>query len=202
MQAHAEMKVGPVTLRGRVVRLEPMGIDHVDALARVGLDAELWRWIPSPVRDARDMRAYVETALEERARGASMPFVIVGQAAGEVIGSTRYANIEPVHRRLEIGWTWLTASHQRTGANTEAKLLLLAHAFETLGANRVELKTDALNAKSRAAIARIGAVEEGTFRSHMVIPWQDRVRDTVYFSIIRSEWPRTKARLERLSGAA
>ncbi len=201
MQARAEMKVEPVTLRGRVVRLEPMAIDHVDALARVGLDPELWRWIPSPVRDARDMHAYVETALEERARGASMPFVIVAQASGEVIGSTRYANIEPVHRRLEIGWTWLTASHQRTGANTEAKLLLLTHAFDTLGANRVELKTDALNAKSRAAIARIGAVEEGTFRSHMVIPWQDRMRDTVYFSIIRSEWPRTRARLERLSAA-
>ncbi len=198
MQTQAVMKVEPVILQGRVVRLEPMRLDHVDALAKVGLDPQLWRWIPTPVRDARDMRAYVETALGERARGASMPFVICEQAGGAAIGSTRYGNIEPLHRRLEIGWTWITAAHQRTGANTEAKLLLLAHAFEALGANRVELKTDALNAKSRAAIARIGAVEEGTLRSHMVVPWQDRIRDTVYFSIIRSEWPQAKARLERM----
>jgi RimJ/RimL family protein N-acetyltransferase len=190
------MKVEPVTLPGRVVRLEPLRLDHAEALAKVGLAPELWQWIPSPVRNAQEMRAYVETALEERSRGVSMPFAIVAQASGEAIGSTRYGNIEPAHRRLEIGWTWLTPAHQRTGANTEAKLLLLTHAFEALGANRVELKTDALNAKSRAAIARIGAVEEGTFRSHMVIPWAGRVRDTVYFSIIRSEWPRAKARLE------
>lgn len=202
MQTDSAMKVEPVTLRGRVVRLEPMRIEHVDALAKVGLDPELWRWIPSPVRDAQEMRAYVETALEERSRGASLPFVIFEQAGGEVIGSTRYGNIEPRHFRLEIGWTWITAHQQRTGANTEAKLLLLTHAFEALGANRVELKTDALNAKSRAAIRRIGAVEEGTLRSHMVIPWAHRIRDTVYFSIIRSEWPQTKARLEELSRAS
>jgi RimJ/RimL family protein N-acetyltransferase len=111
-----------------------------------------------------------------------------------VIGSTRYANIDLPNRRLEIGWTWITSAYQRTGVNTEAKLLLLTHAFETLRLNRVELKTDALNQKSRAAIARIGAMEEGTFRKHLVTS-TGRVRDTVYFSIIDTEWPAVKARL-------
>jgi len=124
----------------------------------------------------------------------SLPFAIVAQATGEAIGCTRYMNIVPAHRRLEIGSTWLTASAQRSGANTEAKLLLLTHAFEVMGANRVELKTDALNTRSRLAITRIGATEEGLFRKHVVCA-SGRVRDTVYFSIIDTEWPAVKARL-------
>ena len=193
------MVVEPTTLRGRTVRLEPMKHEHAGPLSHVGLDPSLWRWIPQPVATADEMRAYVATALDEQRRGVSVPFVIIDQISGRVIGSTRFANIEPTHRRLEIGWTWLTPAHQRTSANTEAKLLLLTHAFETLGAHRVELKTDALNDRSREAILRIGAVEEGTFRKHMIAS-TGRVRDTVYFSIIDSEWPKVKAKLLALVG--
>ena len=186
--------IKPVTLSGTSVRLEPMTLAHVAALSRVGLEPELWRWIPSPVTTAEEMRSYVQTALDEQQRGVSLPFVIVDEASGQIIGSTRYGNIEVAHRRLEIGWTWLTTAFQRSRANTEAKLLLLTHAFEILGMHRVELKTDALNAKSRAAIARTGATQEGIFRKHMITA-SGRIRDTVYFSIIDSEWPAIKARL-------
>jgi N-acetyltransferase len=164
-------------------------------LAQVGLEPALWRWVLNQVHTPEDMQAYVLTALDEHRRGVSLPFVIIDQASDQVIGSTRYANIETMHRRLEIGWTWLTSSYQRSGANTEAKLLLLTHAFDVLGAMRVELKTDALNQKSRTAIARLGAVEEGTFRNHMIIPSTGRVRHTVYYSIIDAEWLAIKANL-------
>jgi N-acetyltransferase len=193
------MLVEPTTLRGRIVRLDPMKHEHAGPLSHVGLEPSLWRWIPHPVATADDMRSYVATALDEQRRGVSVPFVIIDQISGQVIGSTRYANIEPMHRRLEIGWTWITPAHQRTAANTEAKLLLLTHAFETLGAHRVELKTDALNDRSREAILRIGAVEEGTFRKHMIAS-TGRVRDTVYYSVIDSEWPKIKANLRALLG--
>jgi RimJ/RimL family protein N-acetyltransferase len=189
------MKIEPTILRGSVVRLEPLTLDHLDALVRVGLEPELWRWIPNKVHTAEDMRIYVQTALDEQQRNVSLPFVIIDQASNQVIGCTRYANIEASHRRLEIGWTWLTPSQQRSGANTDAKLLLLTHAFDVLGANRVELKSDSLNEKSRTAIARLGAKEEGIFRNHMIIPETGRVRHTVYFSIIDSEWPAIKANL-------
>jgi len=188
------MHVAPVTLRGTVVRLEPLTIEHVPALSRVGLEPELWRWIPTQVTNREEMRAYVATALEESDRGVSQPFAIVTQATDQVIGSTRYGNIERLHHRLEIGWTWITPTFQRTAANTEAKLLLLSHAFETLHANRVELKTDALNMQSRNAILRLGAVQEGIFRRHMITA-SGRVRDSVYFSIVDTEWPAIKARL-------
>jgi RimJ/RimL family protein N-acetyltransferase len=188
------MKVEPITLRGACVRLEPLNLDHVTGLARVGLDPELWRWIPFSVKSEEEMLGYVLNALDEQRRGVSLPFAIVDAPGGEVIGCTRYMNIEPVHRRLEIGSTWLNSSYQRTRANTEAKLLLLTHAFETLGANRVELKTDYLNEKSRNAILRIGAKEEGVFRKHIVTA-SGRVRDTVYFSIIDTEWPAVRERL-------
>jgi len=189
------MNAQPVTLQGRHVRLAPLQADDATALAEVGLDPALWQWVPTPMHDVADMRAYVDTALAEQARGVALPFTIVDVGSGRIIGSTRYANIVPEHRRLEIGWTWLARAFQRTAANSEAKLLLLTHAFEALGAQRVELKTDALNAQSRAAILRIGATEEGTFRSHMIIPGSGRIRDTVYFSILASEWPAAKARL-------
>jgi RimJ/RimL family protein N-acetyltransferase len=193
------MVVEPTTLLGKNIRLEPLRIEHVGPLAHVGLDSSLWRWIPNPVATADDMRTYVLTALDEQKKGVSVPFAIVDLISRQVIGSTRYANIEPAHFRLEIGWTWLTSKFQRTAANTEAKLLLLTHAFEKLGANRVELKTDALNEQSREAILRIGAVEEGTFRKHMIMA-NGRVRDTVYFSIIAAEWPAIKAKLRARLG--
>ena len=188
------MKIEPVTLQGRVVRLEPLALAHVPGLARVGLDPELWRWIPTQVADAAQMQAWVQTALDEQTAGTSLPFAIISQASGEAIGSTRYMNLVPAHRRLEIGSTWLSTAAQRSGANTEAKLLLLTHAFEALKAIRVELKTDALNSRSRAAIARIGGIEEGIFRRHVICA-SGRVRDTVYFSMLDNEWPAVKARL-------
>ena len=187
-------------LEGRVVALEPLSLAHVPALCEVGLDPELWRWTASRVRTADELRAWVEEALAQQARGSAIPFATVERASGCVVGSTRLANIEPVHRRAEIGWTWVAGAWQRTAVNTEAKLLLMAHAFETLGCVRVELKTDALNARSRSAIARLGAVEEGTLRRHMITE-SGRVRDTVYFSVIAEEWPTVKAALQsRLDG--
>ena len=192
--ATTNMLIEPVTLEGRWVRLEPLTADHAEPLADVGLEPRLWRWIPTPVATRGEMHGYVETALDERKRGVSVPFAIVDKATGWPIGSTRYANIEPVHRRLEIGWTWLAVSHQRTPANTEAKLLLLGHAFDVLKANRVELKTDALNEQSRSAILRLGAVQEGIFRKHVVCA-SGRIRDTVYFSILDNEWPSVKTTL-------
>jgi N-acetyltransferase len=188
------MRIEPLTLRGSLVRLEPMRLHHVDGLTAVGLHPELWRWIPNQVTSRDEMLGYVRTALSELERGVSLPFVTILNSSDRVIGSTRYGNIDLPNRRVEIGWTWITPPYQRTGANTEAKLLLLTHAFETLKLNRVELKTDALNQKSRAAIARLGAVEEGIFRKHLVTA-SGRIRDTVYFSIIDSEWPAVKARL-------
>lgn len=189
------MRVTPTVLTGRHVRLEPLSVRHVDDLSAVGLDEELWRWIPTPVRTAEEMRGYVETALEEQAKGAALPFAIVDLRTGKAIGSTRYGNIEGAHRRLEIGWTWVAREWQRTAVNTEAKYLLLSHAFEALGCMRVELKTDSLNEKSRAAILRLGAREEGIFRNHMITA-SGRIRHTVYFSILDSEWPAIKARFE------
>ena len=192
------MNVEPVTLRGKRVRLEPLTLAHTDALAIAGLHPELWTWIPVPITTASEMSDYVKAALDEQARGVSLPFAIVDADNHEVIGCTRYGNVERTHKRVEIGWTWVTPSRQRTPVNSEAKLLLLTHAFETLGANRVELKTDALNMKSRNAIGRIGAMQEGIFRQHLITA-SGRVRDTVYFSIIKAEWPAVKQRLmERL----
>jgi RimJ/RimL family protein N-acetyltransferase len=189
------MIVVPVTLEGRLVRLEPLAKTHLAGLAGVGLDEELWRWIPMPVRTPAEMAAYIETAFDEQERGVSLPFALVEKDSGRAIGSTRYGNIERTHRRVEIGWTWVARNWQRTAVNTEAKFLLLQHAFETLGCLRVELKTDSLNERSRAAILRIGAREEGILRNHMITA-SGRIRHTVYFSIIDSEWPAVKMRLE------
>jgi len=191
----AEMVVSPVILEGVHARMEPLARAHLAELAQVGLDEELWRWIPTPVRTREEMAAYLETALNEQERGVSLPFAIVDKAAGRAIGSTRYGNIDRTNRRVEIGWTWVARGWQRTAINTEAKYLLLRHAFESLGCMRVELKTDSLNERSRAAILRIGAREEGVFRNHMVTA-SGRIRHTVYFSIVDSEWLAVKARLE------
>jgi RimJ/RimL family protein N-acetyltransferase len=189
------MNAVPVVLEGRHVRLEPLTQSHHADLAAVGLDAELWRWIPTPVRTPEEMSAYIATALDERARGVSLLFALIEKASGRAIGSTRYGNIDRAHHRVEIGWTWVAPAWQRTAVNTEAKYLLLRQAFETLGCIRVELKTDSLNERSRAAILRIGAREEGTFRNHMIMS-TGRIRHTVYFSILDSEWPAVKSSLK------
>jgi RimJ/RimL family protein N-acetyltransferase len=191
----AEMLVEPVTLEGRHARLEPLREAHLAGLTEVGLDEELWRWIPTPVRTREEMAAYIEMALDEQRRGVSLPFAVVERATGRAIGSTRYGNIDRTHHRVEIGWTWVAREWQRTAVNTEVKYLLLKHAFESLGCMRVELKTDSLNEKSRNAILRIGAKEEGIFRNHMITA-SGRIRHSAYYSIIDSEWPAVKERLE------
>ena len=173
------------------MRLEPMRAEHIDALCEVGLEESLWRWIPTACRTAEDIEKYVRLARDDQKRGVALPFVTIEQACGKVIGSTRFGNIDVPNRRAEIGWTWINPKWQRTAVNTEAKFLMLRHAFETWGCIRVELKTDALNEKSRNAILRIGAKQEGIFRSH-VITDSGRRRDSVYFSILESEWPEVK----------
>lgn len=191
----SEMAVAQVILEGRYVRLEPLSAEHTARLAEIGLDEDLWKWIPTPVRTREEMRAYVQTALSEQANGSALPFALIERASGRTIGSTRYGNIERAHYRVEIGWTWVARQWQRSAINTEAKYLLLRHAFEALKCIRVELKTDSLNDRSRTAILRIGAREEGTFRNHMITA-SGRIRHTVYFSILDSEWPDVKSRLE------
>ena len=195
------MIVVPVTLEGRHVRLEPLGLAHLDALCVHGLDADLWRFTTTQLHTREEMRDYVETALEEQARGVSLPFATVERAAGEVVGSTRFGNIERAHRGAEIGWTWVARSRHRTPVNTEAKYLMLRHAFEAWNCIRVALKTDSINERSRRAILRIGAKEEGTLRNHMITS-TGRVRHTTYFSIIDSEWESVKAALEAKLSAA
>jgi len=185
----------PVVLTGHRVRLEPMSLTDVQRLWEAGNDPALWRYALVRMESVDDMRTYVRDALRARDEAAALPFVIIESATGRVAGSTRFGNIAAVHGRLEIGWTWIRKDGQRTGVNTECKYLLLRHAFEVLCANRVELKTDALNAVSRRAIQRIGAREEGTFRCHMVTP-SGRARDTVYYSILAEEWADVRGRLE------
>jgi N-acetyltransferase len=189
------MKLEPVTLEGRGVRLEPLAASHHAALCEVGLDPELWRLIPYRASTPDEMRGYIRSALEAQAAGTAIPFATVDKVSGRLIGSTRFMNIDVANRRVEIGSTWIAKPWQGTAVNTEAKYLMLRHAFETWGCIRVELKTDALNQRSREAMLRIGAREEGTLRQHMVT-WSGRLRDTVYFSILDSEWPGVKADLE------
>jgi RimJ/RimL family protein N-acetyltransferase len=187
--------VEPVTLEGTTVRLEPLSLDHLPGLTTVGLDAEIWRWMPMFVQSPQDMRTLIEEAVADSEAGTTVPFATIELASGKPVGSTRYLSIEPRHRRLEIGWTWLAPPWQHTAVNTEAKLLMLRHAFDKLGALRVEFKTDALNDKSRAALLKIGATEEGTMRHHMVMPGGRR-RDSVYYSVIEEEWPQVRQHLE------
>jgi len=193
------MPIDPVTLEGRVVRLEPLALSHLDALCAVGLDPELWQYTLTTVQTREDMRSYLEAALKAREQGSALPFVIIERAANTVVGSTRYLNIDQQNKKLEIGSTWVARRWQRTAVNTEAKFLLLRHAFEVLGCVRVEFKTDVLNRQSRAALLRIGAKEEGILRKHLITQ-TGRVRDTVYFSILDTEWPDVKRRLEEYIG--
>jgi RimJ/RimL family protein N-acetyltransferase len=189
------MDVKPVTLSGRFATLVPLTRDHAAPLSEVGLDPSLWKWIPIKVRTPGEMAAYVDAALGDQERGVSLPFATIEASTGKAIGSSRYMNIDMPNRRVEIGATWIAPAWQRTGINTEAKYLMMRHAFEVLGCNRVELKTDALNERSRNAILRIGAKQEGIFRKHVVCH-DGRIRDSVYFSVTIDEWPEVKAGLE------
>jgi RimJ/RimL family protein N-acetyltransferase len=191
------MNIETVILEGNTVRLEPIRKETGRSLWKVAKDAAegIFRWIPYPMRNPQDFEKWTEKSLAEQERGESLVFITVERVSGQLIGSTRFMNIDQPNRRVEIGSTWIAPAWQRTAINTEAKYLMLRHAFEQWNCIRVELKTDALNQKSRNAILRIGAKEEGTLRRHLVT-WTGRVRDTVYFSILDSEWPEVKARLE------
>lgn len=191
------MKIEPVTLEGNKVRLEPLTLNHYEALCEVGLDEELWRLTAVSASTPEAMRAYVEEALKEQKEGRSLPFATIDKATGKVVGSTRFGNIDRHNRRVEIGWTWIGRDWQRTHINTEAKYLMLRHAFETWKCIRVELKTDSLNEHSQNAMLRIGATKEGTLRNHMVT-YTGRLRHSVYFSFIDSEWEEVKAKLEEM----
>ena len=193
----------PLALQGSVVRLEPVRSQHAELFWEVAQNdlEDIFRWIPYPMKTRADFQRLIDKAFNEQERGESVVFAIVEQHSGRGIGSTRFMNIDRVNRRVEIGSTWIAPAWQRTAVNTEAKYLMLRHAFEAWKCMRVELKTDALNQKSRNAILRIGAKEEGTLRRHL-LTWSGRVRDTVYFSILDNEWPEVKARLEaRLGGS-
>jgi RimJ/RimL family protein N-acetyltransferase len=189
--------VKPLILEGTAVRLEPIRPEHAPLMWEVVKNdvTETFRWIPYSMAKPEDFRTVVEKALAELKRGESLPFATVERSSGRVIGGTRYMNIDVANRKVEIGSTWIAPAWQRSAINTEAKYLMLRHAFEQWGCLRVELKTDSLNQKSRNAILRIGAKEEGTLRQHM-ITYTGRLRDTVYFSILDKEWPEVKAKLE------
>jgi RimJ/RimL family protein N-acetyltransferase len=185
-------RLRPVTLEGRFVRLVPLGLGHIAALSAVGIDPEIWKWNPFvSVQSEEEMRHMVAQALEEWERGRQLPFAIEDKTASRLLGSTRYLNPDRANLRLEIGFTWLMPSAQGTRINPEAKLLLMEHAFETLGCNRIEFKTDSLNEKSRRALLKLGAKEEGIFRNHMVTK-SGRLRHSAYYSVIREEWPEVK----------
>ena len=188
-------RIESVTLEGRIVRLEPLRLDHVPGLAEVGLGPAIWRWTIARPQSEADLRDWVEAAIRNREAGTEFPFATIEASTGRPIGSSRYMNIVLEHRRLEIGWTWLAPAWQRSGANREAKLLMLTHAFETLGCRRVEFKTDSNNEPSRTALLGIGATFEGIFRKHMVMPG-DGVRHSAWYSVIDDEWPAVKAGLE------
>jgi RimJ/RimL family protein N-acetyltransferase len=188
-------RIEPVVLTGSRVRLEPLSLDHVPGLAEVGLDPALWQWTLARPRSEGDLRAWAEATIANREAGTEFPFATIDVATGRPIGSSRYLNIALEHRRVEIGWTWVAPAWQRTGANREAKLLMLGHAFDALGCRRVEFKTDSLNEPSRTALLGIGAVFEGIFRNHMVMP-DGRMRHSAYYSVIDEEWPEVRRRLE------
>ena len=190
------MKIETITLKGEFVRLEPLNLErHFEDLCQVALDAEIWRWSPKQIKTPDDLRKYIKTALDEQKRGISLPFATISKQTNRAIGSTRFGNIDVANRRAEIGWTWIAPECQRTAVNTEAKFLMLRHAFETWRCIRVELKTDALNERSRRAIRRLGAIEEGVLRQH-VITDSGRLRDTVYYSILGQEWRALKTKLQ------
>jgi N-acetyltransferase len=191
----AGVDLRPVVLEGRHVRLEPLDLErHWPGLLEIGLDPAIWRFTVAKVTDAASLRRFLERGLDEQARGLSLAFAAVDRGSGRVAGTTRFMNVVREHRRVEIGGTWLGTGFQRTALNTEAKYLLLRHAFETWGVMRVEFKTSRTNAKSQAALRRLGIAEEGTFRKWM---FQDdgTVRDVVWFAVIDDEWPATRTRL-------
>lgn len=187
--------VDDITLAGQHALLEPLAPDHEDGIRMAVEDGELWKlWFTSVPRPEA-VGEYIQNLLAQKDRGVTYPFSVRDKASGQIVGGTRFLNIDGANRRLEIGGTWYSQSVQRTGINTECKLLLLAHAFETLGCIAVEFRTDWFNKRSQAAIERLGAKRDGVLRNHMIMP-DGRVRDTVVYSIIQNEWPGVKRNLQ------
>ncbi len=196
------MNVTPLTLTGSIVRLEPLSLTHAADLAAAGADPNVWRLMPyGQVTSPELMQAFVAETISKAEKDGDIPFAVVLNGTNRAIGSTRYLDVRPSHRALEIGGTWYGSDHQRTGVNTECKRLLLTHAFESLGAIRVQLKTDLRNERSQRAIERIGGKREGVLRENMILPDGYR-RSTVYYSILEAEWPEVKARLAELANRA
>ena len=192
------MEVKPVILTGSHVQLEPMTENHASALAEIGVGQPFWDFmLYGNINTVDDMRNWVKDILGRAAKGTDLPFVAIHLESGRVAGATRYLNIMPQDRGLEIGGTWYGPEFQRTAVNTECKYLLLSHAFETLGCIRVQLKTDLRNERSQKAIERLGAVKEGVLRNHMILP-DGRYRHSVFYSILDMEWPEVKKRLEQM----
>ncbi len=189
------MKIENVSLEGDFVRLEPLEKEHTEILYNIGQEKDLWRWTTTNIEKFEDMQKYVKTALKGREKGVTLPFVTIDKAANEIVGSTRFGHFSRRNRSAEIGWTWINPKWQRTHINTEAKLLMLTHAFETWQCIRVEIITDFYNEKSRNAILRLGAKQEGILRKHLIVD-SGRIRDSVIFSIIDDDWLEVKENLE------
>jgi len=192
------VEIAPVTLTGSVVRLEPLSEQHVPDLTVAAHDERIWRYmLYAYPEDEEKMLAWVRDILTRQAAGADLAFAVIHLASGRAIGATRYLEIRPPHRSLEVGGTWYATEFQRTAVNSECKYLLLKHAFETLGCIRVQFKADARNLRSLRAIERLGAAREGVLRNHYILA-DGGFRDSVYYSILDREWPGVKARLEAL----
>jgi N-acetyltransferase len=195
-------ELGPVVLEGPHVRLEPLGHRHADDLAEAAADPLIWRWLPVQVASHADLERWIDDALAAAAAGTEQAFAVVDLGTGRAVGSTRYMDIAPAHRGVEVGWTWYARAAWGGIVNPESKLLLLSHAFEDWGAIRLYLKTDSLNERSRSAIARLGAKYEGDLRNHRIRP-DGSYRHSSYYSILDTEWPAVKrALLERVAGFA
>lgn len=192
------LNVQPVTLTGEIVRLAPLELSHIPDLAAAGNDESIWQYMRyGAVTTETDMRRFVSSLLAMQERGTDLPFAVIHLNSHKTVGMTRYMNIEPANRALEIGGTWYSPAFQRTGVNTECKFLLLQHAFEVLDCVRVQIKTDLRNERSQRAIERIGAVREGVLRDHMILP-DGTLRSSVFYSFLAREWPEVKQRLLNL----
>ena len=190
------MDLTPVTLSGSHVRLEPLSMAHLADLTYSGRDPSLWQYMRyGLVNSEAKMRDFIAYLLDHQAKGSDLPFATIHLRTGKAVGMTRFMDIQPENRALEIGGTWVSPAYQRTAVNTEAKFLMLRHAFEVMGIQRVQIKTDLRNLRSQRAIERLGAVREGVLRDHMILP-DGTVRSSVYYSILAPEWPAVKQRLQ------
>jgi RimJ/RimL family protein N-acetyltransferase len=192
----ANLWITPKTLEGNVVRLEPLSLAHIRGLSSAGKDETIWKYmVYGDLSTFVNMEKWVNQLLQEQAAGTDLPFSVILKNSGTIIGATRYLEMRPIHRSLEIGGTWYAPENQRTAVNPECKYLLLKYAFETLGCIRVQFKVDQRNTHSLHAIERLGAIREGVLRNHMILP-DGTVRDSVFYSILNREWPKVKIRLE------